>query len=91
MDPWSGHVRGAQGTGAFPPLVALASYLYCLLHQVHLGLLPGKHFLEGKRSTAKECGVACGQTATLSFESPAAYQVRVPQKLLEAFGVESIH
>lgn len=27
----------------------------------------------------------------LSFESPAAYQVRVPQKVLEAFDVESIH
>lgn len=25
------------------------------------------------------------------FESPAAYQVRVPQKVLEAFGVERIH
>lgn len=29
--------------------------------------------------------------SSLSLGGPAAYQVRVPQKLLEAFGVESIH
>lgn len=37
-------------------------HLYCLLHQVHLGLLLGKNL-----------------------------QVRVSEKLLEAFGVESIY
>ena len=29
--------------------------------------------------------------ASLSFAGHAAYQVGVPQQLLEAFGVESIH
>lgn len=53
--------------------------------------MPGKHLLENKGSTVKVLGFACGQTAILSFESPAAYQVRVPQKVLEAFGVECIH
>lgn len=48
-------------------------------------------FSGGQEGTVKELALACGQTAVLSFESPTAYQVRVPQKLLEAFGVESIH
>lgn len=86
----AGAARRARSTAASSARTALASYLYRLLHQVHLGLMPGKHFLED-RSTVKELGFAGGQTAILSVERPAAYQVRVPQEVLEAFGVEGIH
>lgn len=93
MNPSSGCGGNKQSPRHCPLLSphCSGSYLYCLLHQVHLGLMPGKHFLEDKESTVKEPGFARGQTAILSFEIPTAYQVRVPQKVLEAFGVESIH
>lgn len=41
-----GGSKESHSTAAFSPLTALASYLYRLLHQVHLGLMPGKHLLK---------------------------------------------
>ena len=40
------------------PLTSQGPYLYRLLHQVHLGLLLGEHFLEDKKRTVTERGLA---------------------------------
>ena len=48
-------------------LTSRAPYLYCLLHQVHLGLLLGQHFLEDKERTVTERGLAWAKPQVSGF------------------------